>query len=270
MHRVFRIGVYIFAIIGFVLVVVYVASRLGLTNTPGMIDNQHDYFKNQVKNGGNRPVAAWENSEEWSVLKQAIVKDAQSIQTASKQTGIPSRLIVAPLVVEQLRLFHDNREIFKDIFAPLKILGNQSQFSWGVMGIKQDTARQIEKNLTDFSSPYYLGAEFSHILDYATSTDPDSERFDRLIKEKDRYYSYVYSALLIKELEAQWQKAGFQISERPDVIATLFNIGFEHSHPNANPEVGGAVITIATTTYSFGGLAADFYASEQLVGEFPR
>ncbi|MES2314686.1 MAG: hypothetical protein V4524_01985 [Patescibacteria group bacterium] len=266
MKRTFTITVYIFAIIGFLLVAVYAAVELGLTKTPGIIDRQHDYFKNATSTPD-----AWQNEEEWSVLKVAILKDVPAINRAASIVGVSPRLIVSALIVEQLRLFHSDREIFKSVFAPLKILGTQSQFSWGVMGIKQDTAIQIENNLEDASSPWYIGEASAHILDYpATTTDKDAERFARLTNEHDRYYSYLYGACALKELISQWNKAGIDISSRPEILATLFNIGFQNSHPHPNPESGGAAITLGTTTYSFGDLAGRFYYSNELVNEFPR
>ena len=282
---IFRIGIYIFAAIGFILVAAYLAVELGLTRTRGIIDNQHDYFKNQAYetadgiNGANEyDSQAWIQSPEWQILKIAIEKDADSINKAANTAGIPARMIVAPLVVEQLRLFNSDREVFKEVFAPLKILGNQSQFSWGVMGIKQDTAIQIENNLKNPQSPYYLGPADEHILDYtaanlttsSTSTDPDTERFYRLTDENNRSYSYLYAALLIKELETQWRTAGYPIDDRPNIVATLFNIGFEYSKPNPSPQVGGAEIDIGSSTYSFGGLAGSFYESDELTDVFPR
>jgi hypothetical protein len=178
---------------------------------------------------------------------------------------------VTPLVVEQLRLFYSEREIFKTIFAPLKILGNQSQFSWGVMGIKQETAREIEAHLRDSESPWYLGPKYEHILDYpATATDTDAIRFERLTDEHDRYYSYLYGAIFIKELQKQWENAGFSIEKEPGVIATLYNIGFDNSKPHKNPLRGGAEIEINKTTYSFGGLAQSFYDSDELTDVFQK
>ena len=51
---------------------------------------------------------------------------------------------------------------------------------------------------------------------------------------------------------------------------SLYDIGFEHSKPNADPKSGGAEISIGGTQYSFGSLAAEFYYSNALVNEFPK
>jgi hypothetical protein len=40
--------------------------------------------------------------------------------------------------------------------------------------------------------------------------------------------------------------------------------------PKADPQIGGAAITVGGKTYSFGGLAAEFYASDLLLDVFPR
>ncbi len=270
-----KIGVYVFAAIGFILVCVFLAVQFGFTDSKGIIDTQHDYFKNQLRNGSNSTSTpeAWMQGEEWFILKQTILKDTAVIDAAAKQSDVSSRTIVSILIVEQLRLFHSNRELFKEVFAPLKILGNQSQFSWGVMGIKQDTARQIEANLKDPSSPWYPGKAYETVLDYPSTmseADRDAERFARLTNEDDRMYSYLYAALLVKQLETQWKAVNFPISDKPAILATLFNIGFQNSHPNADPKVGGAAIQIGETTYSFGGLAESFYYSEELIEEFSR
>lgn len=75
----------------------YFSSRLGLTNEKGIIDIQHDYFKNQLSNP--KVDRAWQKTPEWSVLKVAIAKDNNVIDRVSMETGIPSRITVAPLVV---------------------------------------------------------------------------------------------------------------------------------------------------------------------------
>ena len=263
--------VYIFAVIGFVLTAGYFAVRFHLTNSAGIIDQQSaSFLSGSATSTSAKPTVdmTWSKSEEWPPLSQAMTKDVGVVQQVSAITGVDGRLITAQLVAEQLRLFTDEREVFKQVFAPLKILGSQSQFSWGIMGIKEDTAIAVENNLKDPSSPYYLGPQYEHLLDFQTN-DIGTERFNRIIDEHNHYYDYLYTALYLKEIMTQWKKAGFDISKRPEILSTLYNIGFAHSKPNASPEVGGAPITVNGVMYSFGGLAYNYYYSTVLEDVFP-
>lgn len=268
--KTFRVLVYIFAVIGFVLTSVYFAVRWGFTDVRGIIDRQSDEFRYGTKEQPKDEDLVWNKGEEWQTFENAVIKDTALLKRVEGETKVPARLIVSMVAVEQLRLFHSEREVFKQIFAPLKILGNQSQFSWGVAGIKELTAKQIESHLKNPSSSYYLGKAYEHYLDFKTE-ETDQERFARMTDSKDRYYAYLYAALYVKEFITGWKKeADIDLSKRPEIIGTLYNIGFEHSKPNKNPQVGGAEIEINATKFSFGGLAGEFYNSGELLEYFPR
>ena len=264
----FNAGVYFFALVGFLLTAGYFGVKLGLTNTRGIIDEQRKGFF-EVENPATPLNIEWNKSEEWVTLREALIKDSAVINQVSLETGVEARLIASVIVVEQLRLFHSDRELFKKVFAPLKILGTQSQFSWGVSGIKPDTAKTIENNLKDNSSPYYLGKSFEEKLNFKTE-NIDEERFARMTDYKERYFSYLYTALLMKQVQTQWARAGFPIEKNIGVVTTLFNIGFERSNPKPNPNIGGAEIKIEGKNYSFGGLAEEFYYSNELLDVFPK
>lgn len=212
----------------------------------------------------------WQDLEEWKTLKEILKTESPSIIKQANIAGIKPRLLVSELVVEQLRLFNSNREIYKDIFAPLKTLGNQSQYSLGVMGIKLETAKEIENNLIDKNSAFYLGKNFENILKYKVGENANDARFLRLTDESDRSYSYLYAALANKQIISEWQNSGFDIKDNVGVLATLYNIGFKHSIPNANPKIGGAVINLNDEEYSFGELAKLFYESNELIETFPK
>lgn len=265
---IFKFGVYIFACIGLFLTLGYFAVKFGLTNTKGIIDDQRAGFYD-VNNQIDDKYLDWNKGEEWQTLDTALKRDFEVLRRVEKETGVPARIIVSGVVVEQLRLFYSERETFKQVFAPLKILGTQSQFSWGISGIKPDTAKAIENNLKNKNSIYYLGGDFEHMLDFKTD-DIDKERFERITDYKDRYYAYLYTALYLREVAVGWKKSGFDISEKPEILATLFNIGFDNSKPNPNPKVGGAEIQINNTKYSFGGLAGEFYYSTELENIYPK
>ena len=282
--KIFKIFVYVFAVIGFILVTGYFAVRYGLTNTSGIIDLQNENFLQNGKTGLTSNVSQsigklnnpyWSTLSEWGILKGAIVKDKTLIYQAATTAGVTPRLIVSELVVEQLRLFYTERESYEKFFAPLKILGSQTQFSWGVMGIKEETAIQIENHLKDRTSPFYLGFSYEHLLNFPSSSalntdEIKQQRFTRLTDQHAHYYSYLYAALYLKQFETQWKNAGYDISNRPEILSTLYNIGFANSKPNSNPQSGGAEIDLGDHKYSFGSLAAEFYNSSELISEFPR
>lgn len=210
----------------------------------------------------------WANTPEWATLAQAIRKDAPVINQVAAETSVGPRMIAAQLIGEQLRLYNTERGLYESAFAPLNILGSETQFSLGVMGIKPDTAITVEQNLENPSSDYYPGPAYAHLLDFTTA-DHDAERYNRITDEHNHYYAYLYGALFIKEVETQWAKAGYDISQRPEIISTLYNLGFAGSHPNADPHVGGTVITINGTTYTFGSLGYEFYYSGELEDVIP-
>ena len=62
----------------------------------------------------------------------------------------------------------------------------------------------------------------------------------------------------------QWARAGFPLDHKPEIVGTLFNIGFKGSSPKANPQVAGASITTGGTTYTFGELGALFFNTSEL------
>ena len=149
-------------------------------------------------------------------------------------------------------------------------------FSYGVTGIKEHTAAAIERHLKDTSSLYYLGPEYERLLDYDSTAnyvnaynDTLSVRVQRLIQPHNHYYSYLYTALFIKQIMKQWERKGYPINDRPEILATLFNLGLAKSIPKKAPEVGGAVFNVRSTQYTFGSIAYEFYYSGDMLKEFP-
>jgi len=220
---------------------------------------------NQRKSGS---IFEWMNIAEWGDFKLAVAKDKPLIDSVANLTGVEPRLIVAVLVGEQIRLFNSDREAYKKWIGPLKILSVETTFSLGVTGIKVPTARMIEKNLKDRESVFYLGAKYEHLLDFESNSIED-ERYKRLTSYKNHFYSYLYAALNIKQMKMQWERAGFPISDRPEILATLYNIGFEVSIPKADPVVGGSSLLVHNQPYTFGAIAYEYYYSGELYDLFP-
>ncbi len=272
--KVYVLVVYFFALVGLVFTGVFVAMQLKLTNVKGSIDSLSQTFNTTKADAARqaeaqKTVSNWVNTPEWATISAGFLKDKDNILQASKISGVPARMIISTIIVEQFRYFTSNRTIFKQVFEPLKILGNSTKFSYGVAGIKIGTAKMVEENLKNPSSPYYLGPAYEHALDFSTS-NPDQERMQRLTDPNNYHYSYLYTGLLLKETMTEWKNAGYPIGNRPEILATLFNIGFESSIPNPNPQTGGATISFNGHDYTFGGLAFDFYYSNELTQEFPQ
>lgn len=281
LKNIFYILVGIFALVGLVFTAVFIAMQFGLLNVRGSIQSRNDFFSlasgKPVLSASHNPcidpsvrACAWSQTPEWAVIKAGLTKDASVLHDVSFKTGVPERIIAAVVVPEQMRFFTSEREIFKRYFEPLKILGSLSQFSLGVSGIKQETAKTIEMYAASTTAAFYPGPGMSGLIAYEQGENHDTVLYDRLTDEHNHYYAYLYTALFIKEIEAQWGREGYTISKNPGAIVTLFNVGFHASHPNANPQLAGATIETGNTSYTYGELGQDFYDSEELIDIFPR
>jgi hypothetical protein len=269
----------IFALIGALFVGVFIAMHFGLLNVRGSAQSRDQFYVGLglPSSGDKNPCidttikrCSWMATPEWKTIKAGLAKDAPIIQDVSIKTGVPERLIAAMVVPEQIRFFTAEREVFKRYFEPLQILGSMSQFSLGVSGIKQETANQIERYAASTTSPFFPGGGMAQLVSYQPTDAHDTTLYNRLTDSNNHYYSYLYTALYIKEIEAQWQNNNFDITKDPGAIVTLFNIGFNSSHPNATPQLAGAAITTGGTTYSYGELGANFYNSNELTDIFPK
>ena len=229
------------------------------------IDNVLESNKMQAFEGN---VIPWMNDSAWPALKAAILKDTAVIYEAARLTGVEPRLIVGCLVGEQVRLFNSKREMYKRYLGPMKVLSVQSQFSLGVNGIKDFTAMQVERNLTDTASIFYMGKPYEHILDFQTA-DHQTERFNRLTNYRNHLYSYIYTGCILHQTMLQWKRSGYDIVNRPDILFTLFNLGFAASKPGPDPKCGGSHIKVHDEIYTFGVICNDFYYSGELAEQFP-
>lgn len=243
------------------------------------IDDMSDY--NQLLQQVNRlldgypqqeavNVIPWMVGPEWAALKEAIVRDKALIDEVGRLTGVEPRLIVGCLIGEQIRLFNTKRETLKQYLGPVKVLSVQSQFSYGVNGIKISTAKTIEEHLKDPTSPFYMGKRYEHLLDYTVEGQAqEDERYNRLVDYRNHLYSYLYTACILHQTKMQWERAGYDISDRPDILFTLFNVGFAQSVPKPDPVCGGSHIKVRDRVYTFGAIGFDFYYSGELAEEFP-
>lgn len=223
---------------------------------------------NKAPQQSNPNAIPWMNTVEWEALKPSILKDSAALRKAGEITGVEPRLIVGCLVGEQIRLFNSKREMFKKYLGPVKVLSVQSQFSYGVNGVKEFTAKAVEEHLKDPNSEFYMGKHYENILDFETA-DHSNERYRRLVDYRNHLYSYIYTGCILHQTMLQWRRAGYDISDRPDILFTLFNVGFSQSEPKPDPRCGGSHISIDGRLYTFGAVGFDFYYSGELAAVFP-
>lgn len=267
----------LFAVIGVTFTAVFVGTSFNLFTVQGSSELRNAHFSDTSSNvhpkTGSSCVQSvdepWQTSEEWTTMREAFKKDASHIHHAALRASTSPRLIIATIAPEQFRFFTSEREVFKRYFEPLKILGTMTQFSYGIAGIKPRTAESIERHLMDSNSPYYLGNNYEKVL-ASTTKEAQTLRFERITDEKNPYYSYLYVSLFIKQIQRAWEIAGYPIHNDAGTIATLYNIGFEHSHPKQNPSHGGSSITLGGRQYSYGLLASQVYCSPDLIALFPN
>lgn len=223
-------------------------------------------------------IYAWSNYKAWKQFCATLANDKAAIDSVSRLTGVESRIIILCVVAEQLRMFNSGREKFKKYVYPYSRLILPTNRGYGVSGILEHTALRIERTLFSPNDPFYPGDYFKKIINTRDSF-PDRvndtiashrhKTIQRLIKGGDHYYSYLYTALLLRQYQAHWESQGFTLTNRPEVLGTLFNLGYQKSKPKKNPQVGGSTFKIGEKNYTFGGLCFEFYYSGELQEEFP-
>jgi flagellar basal body rod protein FlgC len=230
------------------------------------------------KNDKTLSVFAWSNYNEWKQFCKVVKADKHAIDSVSALTGVESRMIVMCLVGEQVRMFNSGREKFKKYVTPFNRLILPKNRGYGVTGILQHTAIRIEQNLYDKSSPFYAGDYYQKCLNVKDSFPElvndtiEAHKniiIQRLIKGGDHFYSYLYTAFFLRQFQTHWERAGFTLSNRPEILGTLFNLGYQKSKPKKNPSVGGSNFIVGDKEYTFGGLCYEFYYSGELQDLFP-
>jgi hypothetical protein len=230
------------------------------------------------KNVLDLSIFEWSNYKEWKEFCKVIKADKKAIDSVSLLTGVESRMIVMCLVGEQVRMFNSGREKFKKYVVPFNRLILPTNRGYGVTGILQNTAVRIERNLFDQSSEFFAGAYFQKCLnvkdsfpEYVNDTIEAHKSIiiQRLINRGDHFYSYLYTAFFLRQFQAQWERHGLTLTNRPEILGTLYNLGYQKSKPKKNPSVGGSNFIVGNKDYTFGGLCYEFYYSGELQDLFP-
>jgi len=232
-----------------------------------------------VKKGMDQlSIYEWSNYQVWKDFCNIVRKDRYAIDSVSRLTGVESRLIVMCMVGEQVRMFNSGREKFKKYVLPFNRIMLPTNRGYGVTGILEHTALRIENTIFNKKSEFYAGDYFQNCINVNDSFPElvndtikahKLKTIQRLIQRGDHYYSYLYTAFLLRQYQAHWERNGFTLENRPEILGSLFNLGYQKSKPKKNPVAGGSTFDVGGKDYTFGGLCFEFYYSGQLQDLFP-
>jgi len=124
---------------------------------------------------------------------------------------------------------------WKDDALDIPLAESGYNSSIGFCQVKMKTAYWVELQLANSSSEFYPGKSYQNIF---TISKSPREIIKKLQNDSLNIH---YAAAYIRIIQTYWQKAGFPIAERPDILGTLYSTGLYNSKgvirkPNKNPQ----------------------------------
>ncbi|MEM8964138.1 MAG: hypothetical protein AAGD38_21815 [Acidobacteriota bacterium] len=197
-------------------------------------------------------------------VRDTLLSQRGSILEAAEATGTDPRTLAAMLHVLQRRQGGSFAttletlliETWRDVPPNTYLLADAVDPSIGFAQIKPTTAMTalylVESIQVRRQGRYYFDAYTTigfdrnqwsfDAPDVADLDAPDAwypsrrEVVDQLLDDR----SAIWMCALILELHArQWDRAGHPIRDRPDILATLYQLGFDRSWPKAEPVANG-------------------------------
>jgi hypothetical protein len=162
-----------------------------------------------------------------------------NFEYASKTFDIDPLKLKAIIYVERKNNYDWRDEYFDDYLAKK---GKNS--SVGFCQVKMKTAYWIECQLADSASefypgPYYAKASKGKYESILPISQSPQEIIDKL---KDDGTNLLYAAAYMRIIQSYWERKGYPIDNRVDIIATIFSYGIfsretgEPLKPNADPK----------------------------------
>ncbi len=161
----------------------------------------------------------------------AKLKERESlIKSASKMFDVDSRILSAIIYVERSVNFNWEDEAMDNLLAK----GGLNS-SIGFCQVKMKTAYWIEVHLNDSSSSYCAGKKYSGLLMLSESPE------EIISKLENDSLNIMYAAAYLRIIISQWEKTGYPIDNRADILGTLYSTGLFNRNgkerlPNKNPK----------------------------------
>jgi len=180
-------------------------------------------------------------------------KKRNHILDACSKMDLDPRLLVSVLYAER-RSNINMLDDYEDMFA---YLGNNT--SIGLGQIRLDTAKWILEKATDSTHVYGLPAKCRTFIPKAVG------RYQLQSLLQSDSTNVLLTAIHLKQILLRWERAGYPLDNRPDIVATLYTYGLydretgQELAPHANP-----------VSNTLGMLASRFYTSNTLINLFKQ
>jgi hypothetical protein len=203
-------------------------------------------------------VALWRPSD--AAARREVLSHKSAILEAASEFGVDPSVIASILYVTQRYQITPLRRQIEGLAMALWLKDPNSDFvgaafdvSLGLAQIKPVTAQTASQlvALSGKTNPYTWGKQYRDVPELDWRLSPAHTRnltipwgsgarkadvVAALLNDRDNLRA---CAMILAVYQLQWASASPQssasISRRPDILATLFQIGFERSHPKLSP-----------------------------------
>ncbi|PWL44980.1 MAG: hypothetical protein DBY45_04840 [Clostridiales bacterium] len=171
---------------------------------------------------------------------KVIMEHADEIKMAATRYQVDAAIIAGCIFTEQY-LNVDFVDDLTDWIGATGILDT----SIGIGQVKVSTAKQLEE--AGYMSKTYVdnGVNFVIPTPLTTSVKELNQRAETAARAKrldNDYENIMYVAAYLSQFVDQWKEEFPEISVRPDILGTLFNLGYRTPNPNPSPNSFGSTV----------------------------
>lgn len=177
-----------------------------------------------------------------------------NIDKVSNELWVDKKLIQSVIAVEQLRHLSTDRWQIKKVIQNNLPLVSFTKFSFWLAWIKTETYKTIRDDLLKYTPDLYN----KYFKGYGDEVWDDTSKIINLLVDETKGMYYI--GWLLLNIHNKWKEGWVDISNRPEIIITLYNI-WNAKTPRQNPESWWAYLNILNGEkwFYFGDLWAIFY-----------
>ncbi|MBU2445519.1 MAG: hypothetical protein KJ666_08110 [Bacteroidetes bacterium] len=171
-------------------------------------------------------------AENYNTAIRKIEERLNLIKSASNKFNIDYKILCSIIYTERTVNYDWEDDALDKILANVGL-----NSSMGFCQIKLKTAYWIERQLNDSTSVHFPGKKYESILSVSKS------KRELIMKLTNDSLNVLYASAYLRIMISRWEKEGFSIDDRPDIIGTLYSTGLFKSngeeripnrHPNPN------------------------------------